>query len=66
MTSLINRDWHAANRMPKNPTEAERIIWHRAHAAHCQCRPIPPGLAALIARHEAPSEAPTLRPPVKG
>lgn len=40
----LNRDWHLAHPMPKRPTEAERIAWHRAHAAACGCRPIPPRL----------------------
>jgi len=43
-------DWHRANRMPKNPTPDQRIAWHVEHAKHCGCRPIPPGIAAEMAR----------------
>ena len=34
----INREWHQANRMPKNPTEEQRIKWHIEHANNCDCR----------------------------
>lgn len=34
----INRDWHLANKMPKNPTMDQRIEWHLAHARNCTCR----------------------------
>jgi len=34
----INKDWHIANKMPKNPTLDQRIAWHLAHAKHCTCR----------------------------
>ena len=37
----MNRDWHLAHPMRKNPTEAQRIAWHLEHAAACACRPIP-------------------------
>ena len=45
----INRQWHVENRMPKNPTLAQRVEWHRAHAQACACRPVPPSLVDLIA-----------------
>lgn len=35
----INKDWHVVNKMPKNPTSAQRLAWHTEHAANCQCRP---------------------------
>jgi len=44
----INAEWHKAHRMPKNPTQDQRLDWHIAHAKHCSCRPIPPKLAAEI------------------
>jgi hypothetical protein len=44
-----NRLWHERNRMPKNPTAQQRIDWHKAHAAHCACRPVPKSVAALLA-----------------
>jgi len=37
----LNREWHEAHRMPKNPSLEERIEWHFAHANACACRPIP-------------------------
>ena len=44
----INAAWHAAHRMPKNPTTEQRIEWHLAHAAQCACRRPPPGVVALL------------------
>lgn len=41
----MNADWHRAHPMPKNPTEAQRIVWHQEHAVACGCRPIPEKLA---------------------
>jgi Ser/Thr protein kinase RdoA (MazF antagonist) len=52
----INAEWHAANRMPRNPSAEQRIAWHIAHAQHCACRPIPPKLQAEIDRYLAGSE----------
>jgi hypothetical protein len=34
----INREWHEAHRMPKNPTRDQRAEWHAAHADECGCR----------------------------
>ncbi len=33
-----NAEWHKANRMPKNPTAEQRMLWHLAHLKNCQCR----------------------------
>jgi hypothetical protein len=44
----INRLWHQKNRMPANATPAQRVAWHKAHAQHCACRPIPKGVVALM------------------
>jgi hypothetical protein len=41
MSAKINAEWHAAHRMPKNPSIHERVEWHIAHASVCSCRPIP-------------------------
>ncbi|MEX1255568.1 MAG: hypothetical protein WEE64_14615 [Dehalococcoidia bacterium] len=46
----INKAWHEAHRMPKNPSLEQRIAWHREHAKHCACRPIPEKLAAEMTR----------------
>lgn len=44
-----NAAWHKANPMPKNPTMAECVAWHRAHAENCGCREMPASIAKLIA-----------------
>jgi hypothetical protein len=44
----LNADWHTKHRMPKNPTQEERIQWHIEHAKHCSCRPIPENLSKII------------------
>jgi hypothetical protein len=43
----INADWHRAHKMPKNPTEEQRLAWHIDHARNCTCRDMPPTLRAL-------------------
>jgi hypothetical protein len=46
----INREWHLANKMPKNATFEQRIEWHKAHLEHCACRTdLPPDVARAIA-----------------
>ena len=44
----INKQWHEKNKMPKNPTDEERIKWHTEHAKQCGCRPIPGSLLSKI------------------
>jgi len=44
--SSKNVQWHKKHPMPTNPTLEERIRWHKSHARHCDCRPIPPSLLA--------------------
>jgi len=44
----INKEWHLAHKMPKNPTLEQRLIWHEEHAKHCTCREMPEELAKLI------------------
>jgi hypothetical protein len=53
----INAAWHAGHVMPRNPTAAERIAWHRAHQAHCACRPIPARLLEQMGRPPGPATA---------
>jgi len=36
----LNKEWHLAHPMPKNPTLQQRIDWHSEHAKHCGCREI--------------------------
>jgi len=49
--SKINRSWHQAHRMPKNPTERQRIDWHVEHARNCGCRGMDGRLAKLFEKH---------------
>ena len=48
----MNRRWHAEHRMPERPTLAQRVAWHREHARHCACRPIPESLRERMGRPE--------------
>ena len=34
----INREWHLKNKMPKNPTQEQRMEWHIEHSKNCGCR----------------------------
>jgi hypothetical protein len=34
----INKEWHLKNKMPKNPSEEERLEWHIDHSKNCTCR----------------------------
>lgn len=44
----LNREWHASHRLPRNATMEQRIDWHLAHSANCDCREIPPGIRKQI------------------
>jgi hypothetical protein len=44
----INATWHKSHPIPKPATTAQRIAWHRAHAKHCACRPIPAPLLEIM------------------
>lgn len=46
--SKINKQWHVAHKMPKNPTPEQRIQWHSEHIQHCQCYPVSPKLQKEI------------------
>ena len=48
----LNKEWHLAHPMPKNPTQQQRIEWHIEHAKNCSCREIPPGLAKEIQKYK--------------
>jgi hypothetical protein len=50
MKPRLNAEWHRLHRMPVHPTMEQRIAWHRAHARHCACRPIPKPVQDEIAR----------------
>ena len=51
--SKLNKEWHRANRMPKNATIEERIAWHIEHSKNCACRPIPEKLKVEINKRKA-------------
>jgi len=34
----INKEWHEKNKMPKNPSFEDRILWHKDHFKNCKCR----------------------------
>jgi hypothetical protein len=53
----INKEWHLENRMPKNPTFEQRMQWHIAHAANCDCRQPSEKLKAEIERYLATKRA---------
>ena len=46
----LNKAWHLANKMSKNPTFEQRVKWHLAHQKNCSCRPIDVKLAEEMKR----------------
>ena len=50
MEGKINKEWHAAHKMPKDPTMDQRISWHLEHAQNCGCRKIEGKLAEEMRR----------------
>lgn len=44
----MNKAWHEAHMMPKNPTLEERIAWHVEHARECGCREMPESVRKII------------------
>jgi hypothetical protein len=55
MKLKLNKEWHQKHRMPKNPTEDQRIEWHLKHEKNCSCRPIPDKLVDEIRRNRLKS-----------
>lgn len=53
----LNREWHLQNKMPKNPTKDQRIVWHRNHAQHCDCRKMPSFIQAEIEKQTQKEES---------
>jgi hypothetical protein len=35
---MLNAEWHAAHKMPRNATPEQRVDWHVAHSEACGCR----------------------------
>jgi hypothetical protein len=54
MPPKLNAAWHKAHVMPPNPTMAQRIAWHRAHADACGCRPVPQTVQAAMRATPSP------------
>jgi len=54
--------WHEAHPLPRKSTLAQRVAWHRLHAEHCGCRPIPPDIMIEIDRQERSRNKKTYRP----
>ena len=48
----LNAAWHAAHRMAKNASVAQRIRWHQQHTKHCACRPMPQKLAEQMKKRK--------------
>ena len=49
MSERLRRAWHDAHPMPRNPTMAQRVRWHVAHAKACGCRKIPANVVRELA-----------------
>lgn len=48
----INKEWHEAHPMPKNPTLEQRIEWHIEHAKACKCREMPKSIQKEIEKRK--------------
>jgi len=36
---VINREWHAENKIPKDASFEEKFKWHKEHNENCSCHP---------------------------
>jgi predicted DNA-binding protein (MmcQ/YjbR family) len=59
----LNEAWHRKHPMPRNPSLAQRLAWHREHADRCGCRPIPAKLAAQMKAAGPAAKAPAKKAP---
>lgn len=48
----INALWHSQNKMPKNPTQDQRVAWHLAHSKNCDCHPLTGKILEEIKRRQ--------------
>jgi hypothetical protein len=48
----LNKQWHQAHPMPKNPALEQRIAWHVAHEEHCGCRKMPESIRKEIKKRK--------------
>ena len=46
--SKVNKAWHDAHVMPRNPTRAQRVAWHAEHSQNCGCREVPSSLVSDV------------------
>ncbi|MCO5160504.1 MAG: hypothetical protein M9939_05175 [Mesorhizobium sp.] len=46
----INKQWHAAHRLPRNASFEQRLEWHKAHAEKCGCRQLPENIRLELER----------------
>lgn len=44
----MNAGWHRLHPMPRNPSLAQRVAWHRGHARHCACQPVPASIRPFL------------------
>lgn len=49
---MINKAWHLKNKMPKNPTQEQRMKWHIAHLKFCPCRKPTPKILQEIKEYK--------------
>jgi hypothetical protein len=63
MGSPLNAKWHRQHVMPKNPSMAQRLRWHVAHARACGCRPMPQSVAAELRPVATQAGSPRLNDP---
>jgi hypothetical protein len=57
----MNAEWHRQHRMPARATIDQRMAWHREHARHCACRPIPPKLLEQMGTRTRPRKTASSR-----
>lgn len=48
----INKEWHLANKMPKNPSKEQWLNWHIEHSQNCTCREMTPKLIDEIKKYK--------------
>ena len=53
MPSKLNREWHLANPLSKNPSIEDGIRWHLAHREACACREMPESVRAEVEKRAA-------------
>jgi hypothetical protein len=44
----MNAEWHRLHPMPRNPSLAQRVAWHRDHQRRCACGPVPASVRPFL------------------